>query len=110
MKSGDFARRKGDLLRARYMSAERIEHLRQTPSLPEFWLLYQQGRGARVSFSLGREDFPLFEATDVADLPVVVSVDAGQKPGGASRHAVQVWNRFSSGSERTSAPLSSSTS
>ena len=91
MKSEDFARRKGDVLRAGYMSAKRIEQLRQTPSLPEFWLLYQQGRGPRLSFSLGREDFPLFEAKDVADLPVVVRVDAGQKPGGASRHAVQVW-------------------
>ena len=51
------------------------------------------GESVRLSrkFSLRRRDFRLFDPGTVLELPVVVSIDAGQKATGSSWHALQVW-------------------
>jgi predicted phage terminase large subunit-like protein len=90
--NGTFVRKKGDLLREGLFTKKQIEHMRERASIPEFRLLFQQGKGARSSFKISPKDFPLFHADSVLALPVVISIDTAQKgSGGSSRHAIQVW-------------------
>jgi predicted phage terminase large subunit-like protein len=90
--AGKFVRHVGDLLRPGLFSRAEVQRLRETPTVPEFRLLYQQGKGANSKFRIRGEDFPRFDQQTLASFPVVISIDTAQKPApGSSRHAIQVW-------------------
>ena len=90
--AGEFVRHVGDLLRPGLFSRGEIEHSRETPNIPEFRLLYQQGKGPKSKLRIRRQDFPIVDHDTSTSFPVVISIDTAQKgTSGSSRHAIQVW-------------------
>ena len=49
--AGAFEKSKGEQLRPGYFTRKKIKRLRETAAVPEFRLLYQQGRGARAAWA-----------------------------------------------------------
>jgi predicted phage terminase large subunit-like protein len=85
-------RRKGDLLRPDAFAARDVERLRATKR-PGFETLQQQNPGARDRLNIMAKHFDVFPPAIVQpDMPVVLSIDPGQKGGPAHSYSVvQAW-------------------
>ena len=85
-------REKGGLLRPGSFKPAHIEELRQSTH-PGFETLWQQNPGGRDRLRIKEEYFPSFAPElQVRELPVVLSIDPGQKGGpNNSFSVIQVW-------------------
>jgi predicted phage terminase large subunit-like protein len=89
---GEWQRKKNELLRPDAFSRKKIEQLRRTIN-PDFETLYQQNPGGGASINIKRENFAIGSFHFAADLPVVLSIEPGQR-GGANHSfsVIQAWN------------------
>jgi predicted phage terminase large subunit-like protein len=86
-------RKKGELLRPDAFTKRDIQRLRDSKE-PGFETLHQQNPGGRDRLRIKAKYFPLISPADVQlrDLPIVLSIDPGQKGGPANSFSViQVW-------------------
>jgi predicted phage terminase large subunit-like protein len=86
-------RKKGELLRPDAFTQRDIQRLRDSKQ-PGFETLYQQNPGGRDRLRIKAKYFPTFPLAGVQlrELPVVLSIDPGQKGGPAHSYSViQVW-------------------
>jgi predicted phage terminase large subunit-like protein len=85
-------REKGELLRRRAFKRHHIEELRQSKH-PGFETLWQQNPGGRDRLRIKEKYFPTFAPElQIRELPVVLSIDPGQKGGPTNSFSViQVW-------------------
>jgi predicted phage terminase large subunit-like protein len=94
LEGGEFwARKKGELLRPDAFSKRAIERLRASKQ-PGFETLQQQDPGGSDRLRIKAEYFPVISLADVRlrDLPVVLSIDPGQKGGPHNSFSViQAW-------------------
>jgi predicted phage terminase large subunit-like protein len=89
---GTWVRKPGDLLRRGFMSQRKIADLHDSMINPDFETLYQQccGRGQRMTIK--PTHFREFDPASVR-LPVVLSVDPGQRGGEKNSYSViQAWS------------------
>lgn len=87
-----WTRKKGDLLRPDAFTQRDIKRLRDSKQ-PGFETLQQQNPGGSDRLRIKTEYFPTFVAElQVRDLPIVLSIDPGQKAGPTNSFSViQVW-------------------
>ncbi len=89
--SGNWHRRKGELLRPDIYSPEDIDELRENSFSPDFELLYQQDCDWQALPAIGPEHFPTITEL-MPPAPVVLSIDAGVASGRRSAFSViQAW-------------------
>jgi predicted phage terminase large subunit-like protein len=87
-------RRKGELLRPDAMTAGQVAQLRASITKPGFETLQQQNPGAEDRLRLKPEHFLTFSPAmlSLSQLPVVLSIDPGQKGGPTNSFSViQAW-------------------
>ena len=85
-------RKKNELLRPDAFSRKKIEQLRRTIN-PDFETLYQQNPGGGASIRIKRENFAISAFHYAANLPVVLSIEPGQRGGvNHSFSVIQAWN------------------
>jgi len=94
-KAGDsfvWARRKGELLRPDAFTIRDVERLRRMKR-PNFETLQQQNPGKRDRLRIRAEQIGIFAREEIpTDVPIVVSIDPGQKGGPANSYGViQAW-------------------
>ena len=77
----EWVRERGELLRPGSYTKKKIKHLQATTINPDFELFYQQGRGGGRRMSLKAKHFPTVDASTLPKLPIILSVDPGQRPG-----------------------------
>jgi predicted phage terminase large subunit-like protein len=88
----DWNREENEVLRTDAYSKETIEKLRTSTINPDFATFYQQAVGVGAQIRLQREHFKQATMRDHRGLPVVLSVDAGQRRGPSSSYSViQAW-------------------
>jgi predicted phage terminase large subunit-like protein len=94
LEGGEFwIRKKGELLRPAAFSKRDIERLRASKQ-PGFETLQQQNPGGNDRLRIKAKYFSIFSPADVqlCDLPIVLSIDPGQKGGPTNSFSViQVW-------------------
>jgi predicted phage terminase large subunit-like protein len=84
-------RKKGELLRPDAFGWRDIEELRASKR-PGFETLQQQNPGRNGRLRIKAEDFASFSPTELPELPVLLSIDPGQKGGpGHSFSVIQAW-------------------
>jgi predicted phage terminase large subunit-like protein len=86
-------RKKGELLRPDAFSRHDIEELRASKQ-PGFETLYQQNPGGNERLRIKAKHFPTFAPAtlSLSELPVILSIDPGQKGGPANSFSViQAW-------------------
>ncbi len=90
LRTGQWLRKKGELLRAGSHTKRQIDKLK-AQTLPSFDLFYQQGLGGKFRV-VRASDFSTFSAQTLTPGPVVMSVDTAQKTGVHNSFTVmQVW-------------------
>jgi predicted phage terminase large subunit-like protein len=94
LKGGQFwFRKKGELLRPDAFAKRDIERLRASKQ-PGFEMLQQQNPGGNDRLRIKARYFPIIAVADVQlrDLPIILSIDPGQKGGPTNSFSViQVW-------------------
>lgn len=87
---GVWVRNRGELLLPFYTTGD-VKRLRKTETHPSFEMLYQQNPTASQRLKVHREYFQICSGFD-RNLPTILSVDPGQKPGSANSFScAQVW-------------------
>jgi hypothetical protein len=62
---------------------------------PDFELLYQQGRGGGARMTIRAEHFGTIDTRTMPALPVILSIDPGQRAGANNSYSViQAWSPF----------------
>ena len=90
-------RQKGELLRAGAMTAAQVAGLRASKTKPGFETLQQQNPGGNDRLRLTPSHFSTFSPAALAmpDLPIVLSIDPGQRGGPTNSFSViQAWAVF----------------
>jgi predicted phage terminase large subunit-like protein len=90
--SGDWLRRKGELLRPDYLGSDDIDELRASLFRPDFEMLYQRDCDLQTLPAIRASHFPTIAEPMAPSAPIVLSVD----PGVASRRrnafsVIQAW-------------------
>jgi phage terminase large subunit-like protein len=94
--SGDWLRRKGELLRPDYLGSDDIDELRASLFSPDFEMLYQQDSDLQTLPAIRASHFPTITELMPPSAPVVLSVDAGMTKGRKSAFSViQAWRVMS---------------
>ena len=89
---GKWVRKRGEQLRPGLYTARQVTHLRQTAINPDFELYYQQGHAAGPNMTLKAEHFAIGDPRAAKELPVILSVDPGQRSGPTNSFSViQAW-------------------
>ena len=90
--SGDWLRRKGELLRPDAFGPDDIEELRESSFNPDFEMLYQQDFDSQALPAIRADHFRTFTEPMPPCGPVVLSVDAGMTNRRRSAYSViQAW-------------------
>jgi predicted phage terminase large subunit-like protein len=90
--SGDWLRRKGELLRPDTYGPDDIDELRESSFSPDFEMLYQQDCDAQTLPAIRADHFPTITELMPPSAPIVLSVDAGAASGRRSAFSViQAW-------------------
>ena len=90
--SGNWRRRKGELLRPDAFDPDVIEELRVDSFSPDFDMLYQQDCDSQALPAISADHFPTIAELMPPSAPVVLSVDAGMTKGKKSAFSVvQAW-------------------
>ena len=85
-------RQKGELLRPGAMTMTQVAQLRASKTKPDFETLHQQNPGGNIRLRLKPSHFSTFSPTTPPDLPVVLSIDPGQRGGPTNSFGViQAW-------------------
>jgi predicted phage terminase large subunit-like protein len=88
-------RKRGELLRPGSYTAKKLWQLQMNTINPDFELLYQQGRGGGARMTLRAEHFGRIDTRTMPVLPVILSIDPGQRAGvNNSYGVVQAWSPF----------------
>jgi predicted phage terminase large subunit-like protein len=90
--SGDWLRRKGELLRPDTFGADEIDELRESSFSPDFEMLYQQDCDLQTLPAIRASHFPTITELMPPSAPIVLSVDPGVASGRRSAFSViQAW-------------------
>ena len=90
--SGDWVRRKGNILRPDTFDPEDITELRESAFNPDFEMLYQQNYDSQTSPPIDASHFDGIVDPSTSSGPIVLSVDAGMTNTKRSAYSViQVW-------------------
>ena len=88
-------RKRGELLRPGSYTAKKLTQLQMNTINPDFELLYQQGRGGGGRMTIRVEHFGTIDTRTMPVLPVILSIDPGQRAGANSSYGViQAWSPF----------------
>jgi predicted phage terminase large subunit-like protein len=89
---GKWTRKHGELLRPGSHSAKQLKHLRENAINPGFQLFYQQGSGGGASITIKAQHFATHDSRPMPHLPILLSVDPGQRGGPTNSYSViQAW-------------------
>jgi predicted phage terminase large subunit-like protein len=92
---GKWVRKRGEQLRPGLYTAKQLKHLRQTTINPDFELYYQQGHAAGPNMTIKAEHFAIGDPRPAKELPVILSIDPGQRGGPTNSFCViQAWCPF----------------
>ena len=95
---GKWVRKRGEQLRPGLYTAKQLKHLRQTTINPDFELYYQQGHAAGPNMTIKAEHFAIGDPRPAKELPILLSVDPGQRGGPTNSFSViQAWCPFEDG-------------
>jgi len=90
-----WTRKPGELLRPGSHTKKQLEQLRQNTINPDFELFYQQGCGKARPLDIKAKHFATFDERPAAELPIILSVDPGQRGGARNSFSViQAWAPF----------------
>jgi predicted phage terminase large subunit-like protein len=88
-------RKRGELLRPGSYTAKKLTQLQMNTVNPDFELLYQQDRGGGARMTLRAENFGTIDTRTMPVLPVILSIDPGQRAGVNNSYGViQAWSPF----------------
>lgn len=88
-----WVRKPGELLRPGSFTAKKLTQPRATTINPDFELFYQQGIGGGTRLTIKAEHFGSIDPNGMARLPVILSIDPGQRGGPKSSFCViQAWS------------------
>jgi phage terminase large subunit-like protein len=87
-------RQKGEQLIPGFFTDQQIKQKKQAPTVPDFETYYQQRPDGEPPPRIRRRHFGTFDAKDVVNAPVLLSVDAGQQKDGRSFSVIQAWCRI----------------
>jgi predicted phage terminase large subunit-like protein len=94
--SGDWLRRKGEVLRPDVYGSDEINELRESLFSPDFDMLYQQDCDSHALPAISACHFPNIAEAMPPSAPIVLSVDAGMTKGRKSAFSViQAWRVMS---------------
>lgn len=92
---GKWTRKHGELLRPGSHSAKKLKHLQENAINPSFQLFYQQGGGGGAPMTIKAMHFAVFDPRPMPHLPIILSVDPGQRGGPTNSYSViQAWRPF----------------
>jgi predicted phage terminase large subunit-like protein len=88
-------RKRGELLRPGSYTAKRLTQLKMNTINPDFELFYQQARGGGTRMTIRAEHFGTIDTRTMPALPVILSIDPGQRAGANNSYGViQAWSPF----------------
>ena len=86
------ARKRGEQLRPGLNTAKQLRYLRGNTINPDFELYYQQGHTAGPKMTIKAKHFTIGDPLPAQDLPVILSIDPGQRGGPTNSFSViQAW-------------------
>jgi predicted phage terminase large subunit-like protein len=87
-----WVRKRGEQLRPGLFTAKQLKHLRENTINPDFETYYQQGHAARANMTIKAKHFAIGNPPASQELPMILSVDPGQRGGVANSFSViQAW-------------------
>lgn len=87
-----WVRKRGEQLRPGLFTAKQLKHLRETAINPDFETFYQQGHAAGANMTIKAKHFATGNPPASQQLPVVLSIDPGQRGGATNSFSViQAW-------------------
>jgi hypothetical protein len=90
-----WVRKPAELLRPGSYTAKKLKQLQMNTINPDFELLYQQGRGGGARMTIRAEHFGTIDTRTMPALPVILSIDPGQRAGANNSYSViQAWSPF----------------